>query len=410
MTTAVIEAMATGLAIIATTHSGFPDQVIPGKNGYLSNEADPEDFAAKMLLYLEHPEKWESMSTESRALALAKYDRKPLIERQHKLYQHIVPEVKKVAFIVGIFPVVSETWFINQVADLIDRGVDVRIYTFKNGSTEHISDRYFTYKMAERTQSLEMPLSWFARVCGAIPKFVRILLTQPTLLAEIFNTTKYGTNASSLKMLYRVEPLLGLDAELVHCHFGTVANRYLQLRDILGLPQPFLTSFYGVDISQIVQEKGMQYYDKLKKVCTSYIVMSENMKTRVAAIGFDPEKLEVLPISVDVEGFTHAARTYKEGETMRIISVGRFVEKKGFDDLIHAMAIVKKKATHKVLLTIVGGPKDEEEKLRKIAADAGVLDVIDWRGYMKSQDVLELYLSQHLYVQASKTASNGDME
>ena len=95
---------------------------------------------------------------------------------------------------------------------------------------------------------------------------------------------------------------------------------------------------------------------------------------------------------------------------MRIISVGRFVEKKGFDDLIRAMAIVKRKATHPVLLTIVGGPKVEEEKLRKVAEEAGVMDVIDWRGYMKSQDVLQLYVSQHLYVQASKTASNGDME
>ncbi len=86
------------------------------------------------------------------------------------------------------------------------------------------------------------------------------------------------------------------------------------------------------------------------------------------------------------------------------------MEKKGFDDLIRAMAIVKKKATRKVLLTIVGGQKPEEEKLRALAEECGVSDMIEWRGYMKSQDIIELYLSQHLYVQASKTAASGDME
>ncbi len=410
MTTAVIEAMATGLPVVATTHSGFPDQVVPGKNGYLARENDYADFAEKMLSYIEHPELWADMSREARALALAKYDRKPLIERQHNLYKELAPNVKKVAFIVGIFPAISEVWFINQVADLLDRGLDVHIYTFKRGSEENVSERYFSYKMAERTTSLEMPLALPTRVMGAIPKIFHVLMTEPTLLLKIFNIQKYGGDALSLKLLYRTEPLIGLDAELIHCHFGTAANRFLTIRDILGLRQPFLTSFYGLDISSVVQSKGIAHYDQLKKTCPQFIVMSNNMKERVSALGFLPERLMVLPISVDVEGFPHLERVYKPDEPVRIISVGRFVEKKGFDDLIRALAIVKKKATRPVKLTIVGGPKEEEKKLATLAEECGVSDLIEWRGYMKSQDIIELYKSQHLYVQASKTAKNGDME
>ncbi len=410
MTTAVIEAMATGLPVVATMHSGFPDQVNHGVNGYLSRENDFADFAEKMLMYIEHPELWPAMSLEARALALAKYDRKPLIERQHKLYEELAPGVEKVAFIAGAFPVVSEVWFINQIADLLDRGVDVQIYTIKKGSTENISERYFSYKMAECTVSLDMPTFFPTRVLFAIPKLLHMFFIQPTALCEIFNIKKYGSEAYSLKLLYRTEPLLNLDVDLVHCHFGNIANRFLTVREILGLKQPLLTSFYGFDISSVVQAKGLEYYDRLKKECTRFIVMSNNMKERVATIGFNPDYLEVLPISVDVEGFTHAERNLKEGEPVRIISVGRFVEKKGFDDLIRAMAIVKKKTSRKVLLTIVGGPKPEEEKLRALAMECGVMDMIDWRGYMKSQDIIELYQSQHLYVQASKTAASGDME
>jgi colanic acid/amylovoran biosynthesis glycosyltransferase len=318
--------------------------------------------------------------------------------------------MKKVAFIAGMFPTISGVWFINQIGDLMDRGVDVKIYTLENGGLENVSERYFSYNMAGHTASLDMPDFLPKRIFLAIPKLLHVLFAQPSALCEIFNIKKYGSEAYSLKLLYRTEPLLGLDADLIHCHFGNIANRFLITRDILKLPQPFLTSFYGFDISSVPKQKGIGYYNRLKKECTRFIVMSNNMKERVAAIGFDPQRLIVLPISVDVEGFTHAERVYKEGEPVRIISVGRFVEKKGFDDLIKALAIVKKKASRPVKLTIVGGPKEEEQKLIALANEYGVNEMIEWKGYMKSQDIIELYKAQHLYVQASKTASNGDME
>ena len=84
--------------------------------------------------------------------------------------------------------------------------------------------------------------------------------------------------------------------------------------------------------------------------------------------------------------------------------------KKRFDDLVRALAIVKQKASRKVVLTIVGGPKEAEDELRVLARECGVEDMIEWKGYMKSQDIITLYQTQHLYVQASKTAQNGDME
>ena len=37
----------------------------------------------------------------------------------------------KVAFIVGEFPAVSETFIINQVADLKDRGIEVEVFSFE---------------------------------------------------------------------------------------------------------------------------------------------------------------------------------------------------------------------------------------------------------------------------------------
>ena len=300
MTTSAILALVTGLPVIATKHSGFPDQVIPGKNGYLANEADPVDFAAKMLEYIKHPEEWGRMSDFGRAHMLAMYDQKPLIDRQLGLYRLLVPNANKIAFVIGIFPVVSETWLISQVTDLIDRGVDVELYVFKNGERENISDKFFDYNLDKRVHSAEMPLDPFVRVFRAVPKILHILFARPSLLRKIFDVKKYGADAYSLKNLFWIEPFLGMNAEVVHCHFGTVALRYLRVREILGLPQQFLTTFYGVDVSGVFRKKGRNVYQKLIHTCARFLVMSNNMKERILPYGFLAEKIETLPISVDV--------------------------------------------------------------------------------------------------------------
>lgn len=409
MNTTISEALATGLPVVATRHSGFPDQVKDGVNGYLANEADPEDLATKMLEYMIHPERWGEMSRAARAHALAHYDRKALIGRQIAHYERLVPGVKKVAFVVGIFPTFSETFIINQVADLVDRGLDVHVYTFRRGDTANVSDRHHSYNMPECTTVLEMPRNWLLRLVHAIPKFFHVLFTRPSVLFRIFDVGRYGANAYSLKNLFWVEPFIGCDADLVHCHFGPIANRYLMIREILTLPQPFVTTFYGFDVSQIIKQKGPRYYAKLIKASAYFFTMSSNMKERVVAIGFPENKIEPLPVSVDVEGFPYCERTIADGETLHIISVGRFVEKKGFDDLLRATAIAKKQAGRPFMLHIIGGGVLEAE-LKALAQELDILDVVRFEGVMKVQDVVQFLMTAHLFVQASKTARDGDME
>lgn len=409
MNTTISEALATGLPVIATRHSGFPDQVKDGVNGYLANEADPVDFAKKVLEYMEHPERWGDMSKAARAHALAHYDRKALIGRQLEHYKRLAPKVRRVAFVVGRFPVVSETFIINQVADLIDRGLDVHIFAFRKGDMANVSDRYYSYEMAKRTTVLEMPSNWLLRFVHAMPKFFRVLLLRPSALHRIFNVAKYGANAYSLKNLFWAEPFLGLDADIVHCHFGPMAVRYLMVRDAFLLAQPFVTTLYGFDVSQIIKQKGPQYYASLIEESAYFFTMSNDMKERVVAIGFPKDKVESLPVSVDVLDFPYSERKIVDGETMRIVSVGRFVEKKGFDDLFRATAIVKEKSLRPFMLHIVGGGVLEGE-LKALAKELDIEDVVRFEGYMKVQDVVKFLTTAHLFVQASKTASNGDME
>lgn len=409
MTTAVILALGTGLPVIATRHSGFTDQIVDGKNGYLAHEDDYEDLAEKILEYINHPDRWAGMSKAARQHALKHYDRKVTVPTLIDLYRRLAPRARKVAFVVGVFPSVSEAWLINLIADLEDYGIDVCIYAFRKGDQEHVSERYFSYRMEEKTVYLDMPSRIVVRAMRAIPKFFRMVKQKPRALKTIFNLKKHGRSAFSLKLLYWTEPFLSMDADVIHCHFGMTANRFLIIREALNLSQSFLTSFYGVDVSRIPKIKGAFYYDNLQKECSCFLVMSNDMKTRVAGFGFPEERLIILPVSEDVNRLPYKERTLGAKEFPRIISVGRLVEKKGFDDLIRAIAIVKKRYHRPFSCTIVGGGV-LEKKLRMLAERQGVSGVLDFKGYLSVQKLVPLLMDSHLYVQSSKKAADGDME
>jgi colanic acid/amylovoran biosynthesis glycosyltransferase len=314
-----------------------------------------------------------------------------------------------VAFVVGEFPTFGLTYLINQVADLVDRGIEVTIFAMNHGSLENVSERYEKYQMNSRTYSLEVPKNPVVRIFSAIPKLIKIFRANPRAFFRVLNIKKYGRNALALKLIFWTEPFIGKEFDLVHCHFGPIANKFLIIREILGLKQKIVTSFYGYDVSHIPKEKGIKYYDNLKKACHQYFVMSNNMKERVVALGFSEKEIEVLPVSVDVESYPFAERTMKDDEPFHIISVGRFVEKKGFDDLLRAVAVVKEKTNRKFLCSIVGGGELEKE-LHALADELAINDVVEWKGYMKIEDVISFYMKGHLFAQSSKTAKDGDME
>jgi colanic acid/amylovoran biosynthesis glycosyltransferase len=306
--------------------------------------------------------------------------------------------IMRVAFLVHKFPQTSEVFIINQVADLLDRGVDVTIFRMEKGDPSTVSDRYRSHHMESKARTFGPPSSKIAQIFGVLPPLFS-LLTSPALLLR----------CRSLRDIYAVAAFKNESFDIVHCHFGRMAVRYLPLRRLLGHTMPVLTSFYGNDVSHLPQLKGASYYDELKRECHSYIVMSNNMKERVVALGFSADEISVLPVSIDVDSFPFVERTITGDEPVEMISVGRFTEKKGFDDLLHAIALVKEKATRPFNVTVIGGG-ELESQLKGLADDLKINDVVSFPGYMKAEELFQLFLKKHLYLQPSKTAKNGDME
>jgi colanic acid/amylovoran biosynthesis glycosyltransferase len=84
--TVVSQALATGLPVVTTRHSGLPEQVTDGENGFLVDEGDYRALAERILRLVENPELLPELSEQSREHA-ARYDSATLIERQIDVYR-----------------------------------------------------------------------------------------------------------------------------------------------------------------------------------------------------------------------------------------------------------------------------------------------------------------------------------
>jgi len=92
MNVVISQALATGLPVIATKHSGLPDQVIDGKNGFLVDEGDFRSLAEKILHFIVHPHIWPQLSISGRNHVKEKYDSDTLIDEQIQCYEEILKD------------------------------------------------------------------------------------------------------------------------------------------------------------------------------------------------------------------------------------------------------------------------------------------------------------------------------
>lgn len=94
-------------------------------------------------------------------------------------------------------------------------------------------------------------------------------------------------------------------------------------------------------------------------------------------------------------------------DPVRLLSVGRAVSKKGYDDLIAALAALPDTLDWR--LEHIGGG-NLSDKLKQQAAQAGIAERIQWRGAQPQEDVLKAYRNADIFILASRIAADGDRD
>jgi colanic acid/amylovoran biosynthesis glycosyltransferase len=89
---AIKEAMASGLPVISTFHSGIPELVTDGVSGFLVPERDATSLADALLHLIRHPEMCNEMGQAGRRQVKEKFDTHRLNKQLEELYQRVLRE------------------------------------------------------------------------------------------------------------------------------------------------------------------------------------------------------------------------------------------------------------------------------------------------------------------------------
>ena len=203
---------------------------------------------------------------------------------------------------------------------------------------------------------------------------------------------------------------------LVHVHFGTDAVLAWPWIRHLGLPM--LVTLHGFDINTHPEwwisghhgDYWRNYPGQLKALAhkknVSFIAVSQAIRQRaIQAYGIPAHKISVLHIGVDHQTFSLGKTPICE-RPMRVLFVGRLVEKKAAHVLIRAMAQVQQ-LVPQAELSIVGDGSQRDE-LQQLANELKVQ--VNFLGEMPSDRVRAQLHEARIFCLPSITAINGDAE
>ena len=177
--------------------------------------------------------------------------------------------------------------------------------------------------------------------------------------------------------------------DLIHAHWlipqGFIAALSLL---ITGKRVPLLCTSHGGDLFAL-KGKGLQRLKRwVMDKSAALTVVSTAMKKTVVDMGIVPDKVEVIPMGVDLKGlFTPDPGVQRKTE--ELLFVGRLVEVKGLQILLDAMPKVL--AKHPGIRLVVAGAGPLESELRASAAKLNMMDHVDFLGMVPQLKLPSLY-------------------
>jgi len=317
---------------------------------------------------------------------------------------------------VNTFPCLSQTFILNQITGLLDRGHHLHIYAKKGEESPIRHTDVKQYDLISNTvyfkdNQIKVPGNILLRYIKGLRVFWGLFINNPKVALRAISIKKFGISALSLAVLYRAASFAKIsfpDFSIIHAHFGPNGNLAVLLRELGIIRGKIVTTFYGYDVTRAPKRYGRDMYKKLFSDGDLFLVLSSAMKKQLIELGCDPAKIKIHHLGIDTKKFAFHTPRFNGQRDMKLITVGRLVEKKGIEYAIRAVAEILALYPH-VRYTIIGdGPL--KNKLESIIRENGISEAVDLLG-PKDQNDIRKYLSESdVFLAPSVTAEDGDTE
>lgn len=189
---------------------------------------------------------------------------------------------------------------------------------------------------------------------------------------------------------------------LLHSQFLTDTVSYLPLIKRLNLP--LVVNFRGYELSD---SRSVLFFSKVEPFVTQIITKSNFQKKELIKRGIGEEKIEVIYGGINIDKIPFKFRKL-EKDRLRLLSAGRFVEKKGFDVTLKSFKEILRRYPYSRLALIGEGPGRQiiEENINKL----DIQNYVEIKDFMPHSKFVRELFNHDIFILPCKTASNGDRE
>jgi colanic acid/amylovoran biosynthesis glycosyltransferase len=302
----------------------------------------------------------------------------------------------RIAFVVGGFPLISETFILNQITGLVDLGHAVDIYARRTSPDRAVHPDVEKYRLLERTRWFNLPLTRWGRVKRAGATFLRVLPRHPVAMFRCLNLPRYGSLYRVLNNIMHAPPFLAAKYDVVMYHFGGNGIDFIFLKDLLPRLK-FVTMFHKGDIL-LGDERTAAVYRQLPKQGDIFLAICESWNRRkLLEFGFDARRIRLHPIGVDTRRIAFRAREPR-GAAFDILTVARLHPEKGFEYGLRAVAtLLGRRPTARVRYRIIGDG-DDRDRLDALVEALGLSDVVEFLGALPTPDVINWMHASHVFL------------
>lgn len=296
---------------------------------------------------------------------------------------------ERIAYVLRMFPQLSETFIANEILELERLGMPIRIYSYRrpNAIVAHECLRRIRAPITYLPDPLwRHPLELRAAhsaVRAREPERYRIV--RRSALAYSLRRRNLDTWKRFLQAGWLADALYGSDVTHLHAHFAHEATRVAMMTSgLTGIPFSFTAHARDV-FSKDVDAALLR--DKVEAAEFAVTVSRYNRAWIAARIGAVPaERVRVLYNGVDLSKFAPDASQAREDGL--ILAVGRLVEKKGFPYLIEACRILRTRGVP--FRCEIIGEGELRPRLEREIRRRGISDVVCLTG-PRSQDELPVH-------------------
>jgi colanic acid/amylovoran biosynthesis glycosyltransferase len=318
----------------------------------------------------------------------------------------------KIAFFINDFPSISETFILNQIVGLLQRGHQVDIHARSSSrplgnshadiSRYHLSNRVIC--------DAPTPGPWMDRIRSASARIFQWGSHRPATILDSLNFFRYGRRALNLSILHERLPAdrIVRKYDAIHGHFGPNGQRAVALRNLGAISGPLISTFHGYDVNLLPRLHGPKLYLDLFKEGAIFTVGSDFIKKRIIQLGAPEQKIVKIPMGVSVNRFLFVERSRAKGEELRLLTIARLVEVKGIQYALHAIATIKDKIRGLRYRIVGDGPL--RENLQSLTSKLGLEDIVSFLGEQPEDSVIQQYEWAHIFILPSIVTESGEEE